>query len=168
LSWGASTDAVGVTGYLISRCSGAGCTSFTQIASVSGTTLSYSNTGLSSATSYSYEVRATDAAGLYSGYSPIGSATTPTGSGVSGSVSYGYDALGRLIQVASPTLSSVEELSYDAAGNISSNASNVMTALKVANLSVDQAAAGERITIDGSGFSATASADTVTINGVAA
>src|SRR5690242_9375406 len=37
LSWGASTDNVGVTGYLIERCSGAGCTNFTQIATTTGT-----------------------------------------------------------------------------------------------------------------------------------
>ena len=32
LSWGASTDNVGVTGYLVERCSGTGCTNFAQIA----------------------------------------------------------------------------------------------------------------------------------------
>ena len=37
LSWGASTDDVGVTGYQVERCQGAGCTNFTQIASTSGT-----------------------------------------------------------------------------------------------------------------------------------
>ena len=32
LSWGASTDNVGVTGYKVERCQGAGCTNFAQIA----------------------------------------------------------------------------------------------------------------------------------------
>ena len=44
LSWTASTDNVGVTGYLIERCQGAGCTSFAQIGTPAGTT--YNDTGL--------------------------------------------------------------------------------------------------------------------------
>ena len=36
LSWTASTDNVAVTGYLVERCQGAGCTSFAQIATPSG------------------------------------------------------------------------------------------------------------------------------------
>ena len=39
LSWGAATDNVGVTGYRIERCQGAGCTSFAQIGPRAGTTL---------------------------------------------------------------------------------------------------------------------------------
>jgi chitodextrinase len=76
LAWTASTDNVGVTAYLVERCRGVRCTSFAQIASVPGTT--YSNTGLSAATSYSYRVRATDAAGNLSGYSNTATATTST------------------------------------------------------------------------------------------
>jgi len=76
LSWTASTDNVGVTGYLVESCSGAGCTSFAQIATVTGTT--YSNTGLAAGATYSYRVRATDAAGNLSGYSNTASATTLT------------------------------------------------------------------------------------------
>jgi len=75
LSWTASTDNVGVTGYEIERCQGAGCSSFALVTTV--TTLIYSNTGLTAATSYSYRVRATDAAGNKSGYSNSTSATTP-------------------------------------------------------------------------------------------
>jgi len=74
LAWSASTDNVGVTGYQVERCQGAGCTSFAQIASVTGTT--YNNTGLSARTSYSYRVRATDAVGNLSAYSSTASATT--------------------------------------------------------------------------------------------
>jgi YVTN family beta-propeller protein len=80
LSWTASTDNVAVTGYQIERCQGAGCTSFALLTTVTGTT--YSNTGLTAATSYSYRVRATDAAPNYSGYSAIVSATTPAASPV--------------------------------------------------------------------------------------
>ena len=74
LSWTASTDNIGVTGYLVESCLTASCT-FTQIATT--TTTSYNNTGLSSGTRYSYQVRATDAAGNFSPYSNGASATTP-------------------------------------------------------------------------------------------
>src|SRR5262249_40443414 len=67
LSWTASTDNVGVTNYLIERCSGAGCSNFAQIAT--SATATYNNTGLAAATSYSYRVRATDAASNLSAYS---------------------------------------------------------------------------------------------------
>jgi hypothetical protein len=77
LSWGASTDNVGVTGYLVERCQGASCTNFAQIQSVSGTTTTLKDTGVSASTSYSYRVRATDAAGNLSSYSNTASATTP-------------------------------------------------------------------------------------------
>src|SRR5437773_102920 len=75
LSWTASTDDVGVTGYRVDRCQGAGCTSFTQIATPTGT--SYSDTGLAPSTSYSYQVTAVDAAGNASTASAPGTASTP-------------------------------------------------------------------------------------------
>jgi chitodextrinase len=75
LAWGASTDNVGVTGYMVERCQGAGCANFAQIATP--TAASFNDTGLTSATSYSYRVRATDAAGNLSSYSGVGSAVTP-------------------------------------------------------------------------------------------
>ena len=59
LAWNAATDNVGVTGYTIYR-SGA------SIATVSGSTLAYTNTGLAANTTYSYTVRAMDAAGYVS------------------------------------------------------------------------------------------------------
>jgi chitodextrinase len=74
LTWSASTDNVGVTGYLIERCQGVSCTTFAQTGT--SATTSYSNTGLTVNTSYSYRVRATDAAGNLSGYSNTASATT--------------------------------------------------------------------------------------------
>ena len=77
LSWTASTDNVGVTGYLIERCQGAGCSTFAQIAAPAGTGTTYSDTGLTAGTSYSYRVRATDAASNLSAYSAIATASTP-------------------------------------------------------------------------------------------
>src|SRR5213079_1747821 len=78
LSWTASTDTVGVTGYRVERCAGAGCASFAQVAALTGTppVPSAGDSGLSPATSYSYRVRATDLAGNLSGYSNVASAAT--------------------------------------------------------------------------------------------
>ncbi|MCP4261686.1 MAG: hypothetical protein GY774_29915, partial [Planctomycetes bacterium] len=67
LSWNASTDNTGVTGYGIYRGS-------TQIATTSNTT--YQDTGLSSSTTYTYTVSAYDAAGNESGQVSASSATT--------------------------------------------------------------------------------------------
>lgn len=67
LTWTASTDTVGVTGYKIYR-------GGTQIAT--SVTNSYSNTGLTPATTYNYTVSAYDAAGNNSAQSTSVSATT--------------------------------------------------------------------------------------------
>ncbi|MFL5310529.1 MAG: fibronectin type III domain-containing protein [Myxococcales bacterium] len=74
LMWTAASDDVGVTGYLVERCQGAGCTVFAQIATTPGT--SFSDAGLSPRTAYSYRVRAADAAGNLGPYSNVASATT--------------------------------------------------------------------------------------------
>jgi fibronectin type 3 domain-containing protein len=76
LQWTASTDNVGVVGYLIERCQNAGCTNFSQVGTTS-TTRSYSDTALTPNTSYSYRVRATDGAGNLSSYSTTATAVTP-------------------------------------------------------------------------------------------
>src|SRR5213592_1023495 len=68
LSWAASSDLVGVTGYRVYR-------GGTQIATT--TTTSFTNTGLSPSTTYSYAVAAFDAAGNLSAQSSPASATTP-------------------------------------------------------------------------------------------
>lgn len=72
LSWGASSDNVGVTGYNIY--SGAN-----QVLTVSGTTATVS--GLSPSTAYTFTVRARDAAGNVSAASNSLSVTTNAGSG---------------------------------------------------------------------------------------
>src|ERR1700720_4709608 len=74
LSWMASTDNVGVTGYMVERCAGAACSNFAQISTAAGTT--FSDMGLAASTSYSYRVRATDAAGNLSAFSAISTAKT--------------------------------------------------------------------------------------------
>src|SRR5437899_8215288 len=78
LSWSASTDNVGVTGYIVRR-------NGVQVATPA--TTSYADTGLSAATTYSYTVAARDAAGNASANSASASITiayttpppTPTG-----------------------------------------------------------------------------------------
>jgi fibronectin type 3 domain-containing protein len=72
--WNASTDNVGVAGYRVERCQGAGCSTFVQVGTSPMT--SFNSTGLKPSTSYSFRVRATDAAGNLSGYSNVASATT--------------------------------------------------------------------------------------------
>jgi fibronectin type 3 domain-containing protein len=72
LSWTASTDNVGVTGYQIWRATSSGGP-FSQIAT--SATTSYTNTGLTSGTTYWYYVQAYDAAGNVSAASNTASAT---------------------------------------------------------------------------------------------
>jgi parallel beta-helix repeat protein len=69
LGWTASSDNVGVTGYEIYR-------GGVALASV-GTVTTYSDTTVSPSTTYSYQVRARDAAGNWSALSSAASATTP-------------------------------------------------------------------------------------------
>ena len=68
LSWSASTDDTGVSNYVVYR-------DGVQVATPSGST--YTDTGLSPETSYTYTVRAIDAAGNESAPSPSVSTTTP-------------------------------------------------------------------------------------------
>lgn len=72
LSWTASTDNVGVTGYNIYRNGGFIATSATT---------SYSNIGLTASTTYTYTVAAFDAAGNTSAQSTSASATTQSAGG---------------------------------------------------------------------------------------
>src|SRR6266705_2811856 len=149
LSWSASTDNVGVTGYIVRRNS-------VQVATP--TTTSFADTGLSAATTYSYTVAARDAAGNISPNSTSVSITiadttpptTPTGltaaaAGATGAnLSWsastdnvgvtGYIVRRNSVQVATPAttsfadtgLSAATTYSYtvaarDAAGNVSPN-----------------------------------------------
>lgn len=72
LTWTASTDNVGVTGYSISR-------NGTQVGTT--TTTSYSDTGLSASTTYVYTVSASDAAGNISSASSGSGVTTQQAGG---------------------------------------------------------------------------------------
>jgi len=74
LSWiNHSTDA---DGNHIERCTGAGCTSYTEIATAGANATTYTDNTAARATTYSYRVRAHSPGG-YSGYSNITTITTP-------------------------------------------------------------------------------------------
>src|SRR5260370_546839 len=60
---------------MVERCTGAACSNFAQISTPTKTT--FNDTGLISSTSYSYRVRATDAASNLSAFSSTASASTP-------------------------------------------------------------------------------------------
>ena len=75
LSWTAASDNVGVTGYDVSRCQGTGCSDFTELATL-GAVTGYKDTSVAPATSYTYRVRAFDAAGNLGPYADPASATT--------------------------------------------------------------------------------------------
>ncbi len=86
VAWNAATDNVAVTGYRVYRGS-------TLVASPTGT--SWTNTGLTNGTSYSYTVKAIDAAGNLSAASNTASATpvAPTGGGPNGAGILPYSPL---------------------------------------------------------------------------
>jgi fibronectin type 3 domain-containing protein len=90
LTWSAATDNVGVAGYRVERCQGAGCTIFAVVASPTQT--SYSDLGLQASTSYSYRVRAVDAATNFGPYSPVAGATTLTASNLVAAYAFGEGA----------------------------------------------------------------------------
>jgi Protein of unknown function (DUF4038)/Concanavalin A-like lectin/glucanases superfamily/Putative collagen-binding domain of a collagenase len=83
LSWTEASDNVGVAGYDVFRCQGAGCSDFTQLAML-GAVTGYKDTSVAAATSYTYRVRAFDAAGNDGPFSDVAEATTPAPSGGAG------------------------------------------------------------------------------------
>ncbi len=80
LNWAAATDNVGVTAYEVLRATGSGAASV--VGTVSGT--SYRATNLTASTSYTFTVRARDAAGNISAASPPLTLTTPADNGGGG------------------------------------------------------------------------------------
>ena len=82
LTWTASTDNVGVTGYDVLRAPGASGGTFTVIASPTAT--NFTDTGLAANSSFRYQVRARDAAGNLSAVSNTVPVTTSGGGGGGG------------------------------------------------------------------------------------
>ncbi|SCG37348.1 cellulase family glycosylhydrolase [Micromonospora coxensis] len=86
LTWAASSDNVGVTSYEVLRAVGTGPA--TVVATVSGTTHRVGN--LTGDTTYTFTVRARDAAGNVSAVSPGRTVTTPSGGGGDGGCAATY------------------------------------------------------------------------------
>src|SRR6266853_479330 len=194
LSWSASTDNVGVTGYIVRR-------NGVQVAAPA--TTSYADTGLSAATTYSYTVAARDAAGNISSNSasvsitiadttppttPIGltaAAAGSTGANLSWSASTdnvavtGYIVRRNGVQVATPAttsfadtgLSTATTYSYtvaarDAAGNMSPDSTSA--SVTIADTTPPTTPTGLTAAVAGStgaNLSWTASTDNVGVTG---
>ncbi len=82
-------------------------------------------------------------------------------------IRYVYDADGHLKAVVNPA-SETALYGWDPAGNLTSIALKSSTKLSIIQLAPAQGAVGETVTISGTGFSTTASSDTVKFNGTAA
>jgi len=109
LAWNASTDNVGVTGYQIFKGS-------TLLTTVSGSTLSYSATGLTANTAYTFSVKAIDAAGNVSNGSNSVSVTTNAPEPVD---TQAPTAPGALHVMGTPTSSSIQLMWNASIDNVS-------------------------------------------------
>lgn len=76
LTWQDTTT--GETGIRIFRCSGVGCSNFTELTTVAANVVTYSDTSVSQGTSYSYRVMASKTGDWASAYSLTATATTPS------------------------------------------------------------------------------------------
>lgn len=75
LSWTPGTDpGSGISGYVLTRCAGSGCSSFTRVADVAGT--SYTDNSVSPSTTYKYRVASVDGVGQESTTTAQAGATT--------------------------------------------------------------------------------------------
>jgi YD repeat-containing protein len=82
-------------------------------------------------------------------------------------IRYTYDANGRLSSVIDPAAGSAA-YSYDATGNITAITRRAITTLAVLEVAPDGGPVGTNVSIDGTGFSATPSLNTVKFNGTTA
>ena len=63
VNWGVASDDVGVAEYEVARCTGAGCTTYSVLATVAHPTVTYTDTTVGASTTYGYQVVAKDTAG---------------------------------------------------------------------------------------------------------
>ncbi|TVY07397.1 lyase [Paenibacillus cremeus] len=115
LSWTGSTDNVGVTAYDVYR--GA-----TLVGSPA--TTSFSDTGLSASTAYSYTVKARDAAGNVSAASNTASATTQAGGGTVVNVSTSAQLISAFSTATAGTTIVLANGTYTNSGNFSISSKN--------------------------------------------
>lgn len=85
---------------------------------------------------------------------------------VPGPVSYIYDALGRLVATVGPTDTTI--YAYDAVGNVLSISRQPSSQLSIISVVPNRGSVGQLVTIYGTGFSATPSANNVQFNNVSA
>jgi YD repeat-containing protein len=121
------------------------------------------NTGsyLVEASAAGYETKTQTAVSVTNG------ATTTLNLSLAVPVNYVYDELGRLVSVIDKD-GNAATYSYDAVGNLLSISRQVPTVVSIIRFSPNGGAVGTPVTVYGSGFSATASQNTVTFNGVSA
>jgi YD repeat-containing protein len=82
-------------------------------------------------------------------------------------ITYIYDRLGRLVGVVDPA-GDTAVYRYDAVGNLLSISRHASTTVSIIDFSPDRGLVGTSVTIQGTGFSATPSQNTVTFNGTSA
>lgn len=82
-------------------------------------------------------------------------------------ITYVYDNLGRLVGVVDPS-GNTATYTYDSVGNLLSIANHASTQVSIISFTPTSGPVGTSVSIFGSGFSPTASQDSVTFNGVAA
>jgi len=104
LAWGASTDNVGVTGYYVWR-GDANYANWVQIATVSASTLAYTDSTLNSGTSYTYGIRTFDAAGNISASSNTIKVTTTAGDTTAPTVNITAPTAGATVSGTATTVS---------------------------------------------------------------
>ncbi len=102
-----------------------------------------------------------------SGNSTTQNFSLPTGGGTQSVISYFYDESGRLIG-ASDSQGNTAGYSYDSAGNVLSISVNPSSQVSILGFDPIHGPVGTPVTISGTGFSSTASQDTVTFNGTTA
>lgn len=146
LNWTASTDNVGVTGYDIYRNGSIVATT---------TSTSYTDTGLNASTSYSYLVRAKDAAGNVSGNSNTISVSTNTNAVAYEAESTVNTLAGGAVVVACSSCSGGSKVGYvgNNSGTLQFNGINAATAgtytLIISYVNGDAAARTARISVNG-------------------
>lgn len=82
-------------------------------------------------------------------------------------VQYVYDAAGRLVQMVAPD-GTTNQYQYDSVGNIIASQPLAVSTISISQFAPSSGDIGTTVTINGSGFNATPTLNTVTFNGVAA
>ena len=80
VNWGVASDDVGVAEYEVARCTGAGCTTYSVLATVAHPTVTYTDTTVGASTTYGYQVVAKDTAGQVGPAVVSGDVTTASAS----------------------------------------------------------------------------------------